>query len=97
LHEANRDTPKAPIDMKTPRRRLFVEDEENEVTRAAVINILISVAEVSTTSFFVNNILLYINNVYLCSRRPGEERGTGPPPPTLGSYISESRLQCKAS
>ena len=22
-----------------------------------------------------------------------EERGTGPPPPTLGSYKSESRLQ----
>ena len=32
------------------------------------------VAEVSTTSFFVHNILLCINNVYLCSRRPVEER-----------------------
>jgi len=48
-----------------------------------------TVAEVSTTSFFVNNILLYVNNVYLHSRaareergeKRGEERGTGPPPP----------------
>ena len=46
-------------------------------------------AKVSATSFFVLtsviSILLYIFNVYLYSRRPGEERGeergTGPPPP----------------
>jgi len=25
----------------------------------------------------------------------GEERGMGPPPPALGSYKSESRLQCE--
>ena len=41
MHEVA-TTPKAPTDMTTPRRRLFVEDEENEV--AAIINILISIA-----------------------------------------------------
>jgi len=41
LHEVA-TTLKAPI-VQTPRRRLF-EDEENEVTRAAIINILISIA-----------------------------------------------------
>jgi len=52
----------------------------------------------------VISILLYVNNVYLYSRavreqrreereERGEERGTGPPPPALGSYKSESRLQ----
>ena len=41
MHEVA-TTPKAPTDMTTPRRRLFVEDEENDV--AAIINILISIA-----------------------------------------------------
>ena len=42
MHEVA-TTPKAPTDISTPRRRLFVDDdEENDV--AAIINVLISIA-----------------------------------------------------